>query len=112
MEISSDRDNSTDLPVALAELTTGDLTREQLAEWQVALESHARELQVRVKTAGARRAQELEPTLQTGLDALLAGRAASLQVRYLYENTWWADTLLALPEGTLRLLRAPLPSMP
>lgn len=112
MEISSDRDHSTDLPVPLAELTTGDLTQEQLAAWQMALQNHARELQVRLKTAGARRAQELAPTLQSGLDALLAGHAASLQVRYFYENTWWADTLLALPDGSVRLLRAPLPSMP
>lgn len=95
-----------------AELTTADLTPEQLAAWQAALGELGTPLQIRLKSAGAQRAQDGATTLQAGLEALLTGQAASVQVRYLYEGHWWADTLTALPEGCVRLLRAALPDLP
>lgn len=98
--------------VPLAELTSADLTTEQLASWQAAVLGHGQGLQVRAKTTGAKRALDAQLTLQAGLDALLAHEAASLQVRYMYDGNWWADTLVVLPNGGVRLLRAALPDLP
>ncbi len=112
MASSIDQTEPATASVPLADLTTGDLTQEQLTAWQTALQEHATELQVRLKTVGAKRALDSQPTLQAGLEALLGGAATSLQARYLYEENWWADTLLALPDGSVRLLRAALPALP
>lgn len=98
--------------VALAELTSGELDAAQLQAWATELVELTDDLEVRLKGAGAQRADQAAVTLAQGLQALASGAAAAMQVRYTFEERQWADTLVPRPGGGVRLLRAALPEAP
>ena len=108
--MQSERDEQPS-PVPLAELTTGDLDAGRLQTWAAEILELASDLEVRLKGAGAQRAGSATVTLAEGLQALASGAAASMQVRYTFDDRRWADTLLPLPGGGVRVLRAALPDL-
>lgn len=96
-------------PVPVAELTSGELDTAQLQAWAGELRALADEVEVRLKGPGLQRAENGAVTLAEGLKALTTGAAASMQVRYRYDDRQWADTLVPLASGRTRVLRAALP---
>lgn len=108
-----DRQSDQELePVSIAELTSGELDAAQLQAWAGELLTLAEELEVRLKGPGLQRAANIAVSLADGLEALTTGAAASMQVRYRYDDRQWADTLMPLANGRTRVLRAALPDQP
>lgn len=95
--------------VPIAELTSGELDAAQLQAWASELLALADELEVRLKGPGLLRAANATVTLAEGLEALTSGAAAAMQVRYSYDDGQWADTLMPLADGRMRVVRAALP---
>lgn len=58
-----------------------------------------------VKGGAHHRATAAGGSLDADGALLLAGHVHGLQLRYVHEGKEWWDTLLALPDGTFRLVR-------
>ncbi len=100
---------STDTPeeIPLAELHQGHLDPMGLESLFRDLERCTRILEVQIKGGAVARAKETV-SLEHARNGLLTGRLRGVQIRYVYEEQEWWDTLIAQPPGA-RLVRMKAP---
>ena len=93
--------------IPLAELHQGHLDPVGVESLFRDLEACTRILDVQIKGHAARHAKAT-PTLELARNGLLMGRIRGVQIRYVYQDQEWWDTLIAQPPGA-RLVRMKAP---
>jgi hypothetical protein len=88
----------------LPEMHDAMLDEATLGQLAFDIASSAKVLEVRTKAAASAYALGAPAGLTQAIEGLVAGTVLGVQVRYLFDNTEWCDTLLRVPEG-VRLVR-------
>ena len=100
MNPETNSDPQPDLP-PVHQAVLDEATLEQLFQ---DIEGCTRLLEIIVKGAATDYALESNPSLTEAREALLSGQVRGIQIRYLYDNKQWWDTLIRGTEG-IRLTR-------
>lgn len=103
--LSLPRPSSEGPPVPL--LVEGMIDAQLLEQLFADLQVHAQVFSIQEKNDPRRYSTADRPSLDTVQERLLSGQARAVQLRYRYDGSEWADTLLAVSSG-FRVIRCKL----
>ena len=96
-------------PVALPELVEGTVDATLLEQLVRDLTSLTTIQEIHLKGGAASHAERSHVGLPEAVDLLVGGQLRGLQVRYLWQNVGWIDTLLRTPGG-IKIVRTKEPT--
>ncbi len=94
-------------PISLPETYAGLLDAPAVRDLLADIEMACSELEIQVKGGADLRAEGAGPDIASAYEQLMAGRVHAVQLRYVYRNQAWCDTLLRAAAG-FRLVRVNL----
>lgn len=98
-------------PKDLPQLTQGDLDDQALRDLVDDLTSLTEILEIKVKGSSIKKAEDTTLHLRQAVAALHQGKVHGVQVRYLWQESEWFDTLMRVPTG-IRVIRMKIEPRP
>ena len=86
------------------QLFQSELSSVEVEAWFADLKLGAEVTHVQVKMASGMGAADSKKTLAEAHELLQLGKATAIQIRYIYEQQDWCDTLMVLPHA-VRIVR-------